>query len=86
MERASGKYGGQERCMQGSVGIPEEGDHLEDLGLQGRIKLKWIFNKWGVDTTTGLICLGHVVGACECGNEPSGSIKWGEFRDYPETC
>ena len=24
--------------------------------------------------------LGQVVGTCECGNEPSGSIKCGEFR------
>jgi len=24
---------------------------------------------------------GQVAGTCECGNEPSGSIKWGEFLD-----
>jgi len=23
----------------------------------------------------------HVAGACKSGNEPSGSIKWGEFLD-----
>jgi hypothetical protein len=32
---------------------------------------------------TGLIWLriGNVAGCCECGNEPSGSIKHGEFLD-----
>jgi hypothetical protein len=24
---------------------------------------------------------GQVTGACACGNEPPGSIKWGEFLD-----
>jgi hypothetical protein len=28
------------------VGRPEERNHLEDPGLDGRIILKWIFNKW----------------------------------------
>jgi hypothetical protein len=27
-----------------------------------------------------------VAGSCECGNEPSGSIKCGEFPDYLKTC
>ena len=25
---------------------------------------------------------GEVAGICECGNEPSGSIQYGEFFDY----
>jgi len=28
---------------------------------------------------------GHVTGSCECGNEPSGSIKWKEFLDLLRT-
>jgi hypothetical protein len=28
------------------VGKPEEKFHLEDLRLDGRIILKWIFKKW----------------------------------------
>ena len=28
---------------------------------------------------------GQVTGCCECGNEPPGSIKCGEFPDYVRT-
>jgi hypothetical protein len=34
-----------------------EGDHLEDLGVDGRIILKWIFERLGVGAQTGLIWL-----------------------------
>jgi len=53
----------------------------------GRPKRRWEENiktdlqKWG-----GVCGLdrsgsgyGELAGACECGNEPSGSIKWGNF-------
>jgi len=56
--------------------------HFEDLGVDGRIILKWIFKKlvWMMD---GLDCsasgYGQVAGACECCNEPSGSINRREF-------
>jgi hypothetical protein len=29
---------------------------------------------------------GYVVGACECGNEDSGTIKCGEFLEQQGTC
>jgi len=57
----------------------KETDHLEDRGVDGRIILRWIFRKWGVGAWTELIWQG--AGICECGNEPSGSIKFGEFLD-----
>jgi hypothetical protein len=37
------------------VGRPDERDHLEDLGVDGRIILKWIFKKWGRESWTGLL-------------------------------
>ena len=50
-------------------------NHLEDL--DGRITLQQNFKKWdgkhGLDSSGS--GKGHVADTCECGNEPSGSIK-----------
>jgi hypothetical protein len=63
-------------------GNPRERDHLEDPRVDGRITLRWIFKKWDVGIWTGLICLrSQVAGSCTRGNEPSGSVKCGEFLD-----
>jgi hypothetical protein len=35
-----------------------EGDHLEDVDVDGRIILKWIFEKWDEQARTWSICLG----------------------------
>jgi len=45
--------------------------------------LRWIFMKWDVGAWTELIWLRVGTGGrrCECGNEPSGSIKCGKFLD-----
>ena len=58
--------------------------HLEDLSIDGRVILKWIFkmDMWGggkdwIDLAQDW----NVAGACECGNEPLGSIKCREFLD-----
>jgi len=60
-----------------------ERDHLEDLGIDGRIILRWIFRKWdrGHELHRAGSGLGQVAGSCECGNELSGSIKCGEFLE-----
>jgi hypothetical protein len=36
-------------------GDPRERDHLEGLGITGRVILKWIFIKWHSDPWTGLL-------------------------------
>jgi len=65
------------------MGNLREREHVEDPGVDGRIIVKWIFRKFDVGVWTGLIWLriwrGGVI--CECGNEPSGFIRYGELLD-----
>jgi hypothetical protein len=43
--------------MQGFGGVNvREGDRTEDQGVDGKIMLKWIFEKWDGETCTGSIC------------------------------
>jgi hypothetical protein len=58
------------------VGNAMETDHLQKLGVDEKI----ILGKWGgcgLDSSGS--GYGPVVGSCEHGNEPLGSIKGGEF-------
>jgi hypothetical protein len=54
-----------------------EGDCLEDLGVDGRILLKWIFKKWdeGMDRIDLAQDRDTERSCCECDNEASGFIK-----------
>jgi hypothetical protein len=55
---------------------------LKDPGIGGKIILKWILEKW--DGCTDWIDLAQDRdrwSCCECGNEPSGTIKCVEFLD-----
>jgi hypothetical protein len=54
---------------------------LKDPGVDGRIILKRIFETFDGKTQTGPIWLRIETGSCECGDEPSGSIKCGEFLE-----
>jgi hypothetical protein len=55
-----------------------ERDHLEDLGADRQITLKWVC---GLDSSGS--GQGGMAGWCEHDNEPLGSTKCGEFRDLP---
>jgi len=47
MGRACTTYGGEKRCTQDfSGGNLRERVHLEDLGIDGKIILKYILKKW----------------------------------------
>jgi len=81
MAEACSTHREKERCVQGFwCGNLKERDHLEDLGIDARIILKCIFKNLDGAWTR------QVAGACECGNETSGSIKCGEFLDWLRNC
>jgi len=57
-------------------------DHLEEPDVDGRIILRWMFSgMWehGLDRVDK--GYGQLADTCKCGNEPSGSIKCGEFLE-----
>jgi len=75
---------GEERgCIGSWWGSRRERDHWGDLGVDGWVILGWISRRWDVGIWTGLGWPRIKTGAdaCECGNEPSGSVKCGEFLD-----
>jgi hypothetical protein len=55
-------------------------DHSGDLVVDGRIILEWILGKQFETLWTGFIWL-RTETSCGYSNEPSGSIKGGEFLD-----
>jgi hypothetical protein len=50
---------------------------LGEKGVDKSIILKWMLRKCDLGHRTG-----QVAGSCKCGNEHSGSIKYGEFLNY----
>jgi len=62
------------------VGNLRERDQMEDIDLDGRKILKYIFKKWDGGAWTGLIWI-RVRTDDESSIEPSSCIKCGEFLD-----
>jgi hypothetical protein len=62
---------------------PKGRDHLEDIGVGGKIILEYILGngvgRCGLDSSGS--GQGPFVGSCEQSNEPSGSIKGRKFID-----
>ena len=71
---------GEERGRIGSWwGNRRERNHWGDLGVDGWIILGWISRMWVCGLDWAGPGQGQVADACECGNEPSGSIKMQEI-------
>jgi hypothetical protein len=61
------------------VGKPERKRPLGRLCIDGMIILLWLLSKFGLHSSgPGKVA---VAGYCEWSNEPSGSVKGGEFLD-----
>jgi hypothetical protein len=73
-----GKRRGSYRVLVGKL---QGKNNVQDLDVDGRILLEWIFNK--EDERHGLYRSGsrqgQVAKSYKCSNEPAGSIKYGEF-------
>ena len=79
---ACGKFGGRTDVHMGLWwGNGKERNHLEDLGMDGRVMLKWILRNVMVMRVLNLAGSGQgqVLGCCEHGYEPWSSIKCGNF-------
>jgi hypothetical protein len=66
------------------IGKPEGKSHSEDLDVDGRILLEWILQKYRLEmceVDSSDSGQEPVACCCEHGNEPSGSIKGGEFLE-----
>jgi len=68
-------YAGEGKCFIVLVGIPEGNNQLEDLGVDGRIKLNGILrSRLGEWTVLIWLRIGTSEDSCECDDEHPVSI------------
>jgi len=69
---------GAYRVLMGNL---SERDHLEDIGIDWRIILKFTFKKWDGGMNQIDLARGRdkVVACCECGKDLSNFMKSGKF-------
>ena len=81
MGRARSAYGGG--VCRVLVGKPEGRRPLLRPTRRWEDNVRWIAGSgmWGCGLDRAGSGQGQVAGTCECGNEPSGSMKCGEFLD-----
>jgi hypothetical protein len=75
------RMGEMSNAYNGSVENIEARDHLEDLGVDGRVLLKVIFETYFVDWMYLLLDMGPVTQSCEDSSEHSGPVNGGRFID-----
>ena len=85
MGGACGTYGGEERVYRVLVGKPEGKRPVGRPRRRWEDNIKMDVQEVGVWTGSSWLRIGQVAGTCECGNEPSGSIKCEEFFDWLKT-
>ena len=80
---ACSTYGGEKRCTQGLVGKLEGRRPLGRPRCRSEDNIKMEIRKveWGHRLDWSGSGYGHKGDCGKCGNEPSGSIKFGEFLD-----
>jgi hypothetical protein len=81
---AYGTYGGHDRCIWDFCAKTRWQRNLDDRGADQKDNIKTDPENMGWGGIP-MIALGskqgQQAGDCECGNEPSGSIKYGKFLD-----
>ena len=79
MVEACSAYGGKRGVYRILVGKPDGKRPLGRFRHRWEDNIKLDLQEVGYELSRSVSGQGQVAGSCECGNEPSGSTKCGEF-------